>query len=121
MFGINIIAYQQGKNSKVWDFIPLEQNEDAEITIHIGIYNHCFFIKDIELFSKNFECLGCHKRFTRSDNLKRDIAENACQSGNTKIISLGEKWKPILGSAEKVFYPNTQFSVKACGWIEKAI
>ena len=29
---------------------------------------HCFFIKDIELLTKLWECVGCQQRFNRHDN-----------------------------------------------------
>ena len=29
---------------------------------------HCFFIKDIELLTKTWECGGCRQRFNRHDN-----------------------------------------------------
>ena len=70
---------------------------------------HCFFIKDIELLTKTWECVGCRQRFNRHDNYNRHV------TGGT-----GEKFERIMNSTEKVFYGgNKKFSYAACQWIEK--
>ena len=81
---------------------------------------HCFFIKDIELLTKTWECGGCWQRFNRHDNYNRHITIGTCDGGKTELICPGEKFERIMNSSEKVFYGgNTNFSYAACQWIEK--
>ena len=81
---------------------------------------HCFFIKDIELLTKTWECVGCGQRFNRHDNYNRHVTGGTCDGGKTKLICPGEKFERIMSSTEKVFYGgNTKFSYAACQWIEK--
>ena len=81
---------------------------------------HCFFIKDIELLTKTWECVGCGQRFNRHDNYNRHVTGGTCDGGKTKLICPGEKFERIMNSTEKVFYGgNTKFSYAACQWIEK--
>ena len=81
---------------------------------------HCFFIKDIELLTKTWECVGCRQRFKRHDNYNRHVTGGTCGGGKTKLICPGEKFERIMNSTEKVFYGgNKKFSYAACQWIEK--
>ena len=81
---------------------------------------HCFFIKDIELLTKLWECAGCQQRFNRHDNYNRHVTGSACDGGKTKLICPGEKFERIMNSSEKVFYGGRKnFSYAACQWIEK--
>ena len=81
---------------------------------------HCFFIKDIELLTKTWECVGCRQRFNRHDNYNRHVTGGTCGGGKTKLICPGEKFERIMSSTEKVFYGgNKKFSYAACQWIEK--
>ena len=81
---------------------------------------HCFFIKDIELLTKIWECVGCRQRFNRHDNYNRHVTGGTCGGGKTKLICPGEKFERIMNSTEKVFYGgNKKFSYAACQWIEK--
>ena len=81
---------------------------------------HCFFIKDIELLTKTWECVGCRQRFNRHDNYNRHVTGGTCGGGKTKFICPGEKFERIMNSTEKVFYGgNKKFSYAACQWIEK--
>ena len=81
---------------------------------------HCFFIKDIELLAKLWECAGCKQRFNRHDNFNRHVTGGTCGGGKTKLICPGTKFRRIMNSSEKVFYgENTNFSYAACQWIEK--
>ena len=81
---------------------------------------HCFFIKNIELLTKTWECGGCGQRFNRHDNYNRHVTGGTCGGGKTKLICPGEKFERIMNSTEKVFYGgNTKFSYAACQWIEK--
>ena len=81
---------------------------------------HCFFIKDIELLTKLWECAGCGQRFNKHDNYNRHVTGGTCDGGKTKLICPGGKFKRIMNSSEIVFYGGrTNFSYAACQWIEK--
>ena len=81
---------------------------------------HCFFIKDIELLTKTWECGGCGQRFNRHDNYNRHVTGGTCDGGKTKLICPGEKFERIMNSSEKIFYGGRKnFSYAACQWIEK--
>ena len=81
---------------------------------------HCFFIKDIELLTKLWECAGCKQRFNRHDNYNRHVTGGTCGGGKTKLICPGGKFERIMNSSEIVFYGGKKnFSYAACQWIEK--
>ena len=81
---------------------------------------HCFFIKDIELLTKTWECGGCRQRFNRHDNYNRHVTGGTCDGGKTKLICPGEKFERIMNSSEKIFNGGRKnFSYAACQWIEK--
>ena len=81
---------------------------------------HCFFIKDIELLAKLWECAGCQQRFNKHVNYNRHVTGGTCSGGKTKLICPGEKFERIMNSSEKVFYGgHKKFSYAACQWIEK--
>ena len=81
---------------------------------------HCFFIKDIELLAKLWECVGCQQRFNKHVNYNRHVTGGTCDGGKTKLICPGRKFGRIMNSSEKVFYGGrTKFSYAACQWIEK--
>ena len=81
---------------------------------------HCFFIKDVSLLTKTWECGGCWQRFNRHDNYNRHIISGTCDGGKTKLLCPGGKFERIMNSSEKVFYGgNTNFSYVAAQWIEK--
>ena len=94
--------------------------EQAEKDNRYSRQGHCFFIKDIELLTKTWECVGCRQRFNRHDNYNRHVTGGTCGGGKTKLICPGEKFEQIMNSTEKVFYGgNKKFSYAACQWIEK--
>ena len=81
---------------------------------------HCFFIKDIELLTKLWECAGCQQRFNKHVNYNRHVTGGTCDGGKTKLICPGGKFERIMNSSEKVFYGGcTNFNYAACQWIEK--
>ena len=81
---------------------------------------HCFFIKDVSILTKIWECAGCEQRFNRHDNYNRHMTGGACSGGKTKLICPGGRFERIMNSSEKVFYGgNTNFSYAAAQWIEK--
>ena len=80
----------------------------------------CFFIKDIELLTKLWECAGCQQRFNNHDNYNRHVTGGTCSGGETKLICPGGRFERIMNLSEKVFYGGrTNFSYAACQWIEK--
>ena len=94
-----------------------EQSEDDNRKPRRG---HCFFIKDIELLTKLWECAGCHQRFNNHDNYNRHVTDGTCDGGKTKLICPGGKFERIMNSSEIVFYGGcAKFSYTACQWIEK--
>ena len=96
------------------------EKEQSEADNRDSRQGHCFFIKDIELLTKTWECGGCWQRFNRHDNYNRHITIGTCDGGKTELICPGEKFERIMNSSEKVFYGgNTNFSYAACQWIEK--
>ena len=64
---------------------------------------HCFFIKDIELLTKTWECVGCGQRFNDHRNYNRHLTSGTCDGGKTKLLCPGEKFERIMNSSEKVF------------------
>ena len=140
-FKVNIRLFELAKGSKtVWKLVfgknqfkknlpcvdiglfvygDYEEDEDEEDK-RDSRQGHCFFIKDIELLAKLWECAGCKQRFNRHDNYNRHVTGGTCGSGKTKLICPGTKFRRIMNSSEKVFYgENTNFSYAACQWIEK--
>ena len=96
------------------------EKEQSEKDNRDSRQGHCFFIKDIELLTKLWECSGCNQRFNDHRNYNRHLTSGTCDGGKTKLICPGEKFERILNSSEKVFYGgNTKFSYAACQWIEK--
>ena len=86
----------------------------------IGLYEgHCFYIQELDVLTNHWECSECQQRFSYHNNYNRHIAENQLIDGQPKLICLGEKFEHIMNASEKVFHGgNTQFSWKACRWIE---
>ena len=140
-FKVNIRLFELAKGSKtVWKLVfgknqfkknlpcvdiglfvygDYEEDEDEEDK-RDSRQGHCFFIKDIELLAKLWECAGCKQRFNRHDNYNRHVTGGTCGGGKTKLICPGTKFRRIMNSSEKVFYgENTNFSYAACQWIEK--
>ena len=99
-----------------------DDEKQAEEDNRYSRQGHCFFIKDIELLTKLWECGGCGQRFNRHDNYNRHVTGGTCSGGKTKLICLGVKFERIMNSSEKVFYGGKDFDLScypACQWIEK--
>ena len=79
------------------------EKEKAEKDNRDPRQGHCFFIKDIELLTKLWECAGCEQRFNRHDNYNRHVTGGTCSGGKTKLICPGGKFERIMNSSEKVF------------------
>ena len=140
-FKVNIRLFELAKESKtVWKLVFGKNQFKKNLPcVDIGLFvygdydededeednenprrGHCFFIKDIELLAKLWECAGCKQRFNRHDNYNRHVTGGTCGGGKTKLICPGTKIRRIMNSSEKVFYgENTNFSYAACQWIEK--
>ena len=140
-FKVNIRLFELAKGSKtVWKLVFGKHQFKKNLPcVDIGLFvygdydededeedkrdsrqGHCFFIKDIELLTKLWECGGCGQRFNDHRNYNRHVTGGTCGGGKTKLICPGTKFRRIMNSSEKVFYgENTNFSYAACQWIEK--
>ena len=140
-FKVNIRLFELAKGSKtVWKLVFGKNQFKKNLPcVDIGLFvyedydededeedkrdsrqGHCFFIKDIELLTKLWECGGCGQRFNDHRNYNRHVTGGTCGGGKTKSICPGTKFRRIMNSSEKVFYgENTNFSYAACQWIEK--
>ena len=140
-FQVNIRLFELAKGSKtVWKLVfGKNQFKKNLLCVDIGLFvygdydededeedkrdsrqGHCFFIKDIELLTKLWECGGCGQRFNDHRNYNRHVTGGTCGGGKTKLVCPGTKFRRIMNSSEKVFYgENTNFSYAACQWLEK--
>ena len=140
-FKVNIRLFELAKKSKtVWKLVFGKNQFKKNLPcVDIGLFvyedydededeednqnprrGHCFFIKDIELLAKLWECAGCKQRFNRHDNYNRHVTGDTCGGGKTKLICPGGKFERIMNSTEIVFYGGkNNFSYAACQWIEK--
>ena len=140
-FKVNIRLFEPAEGSKtVWKLVLGKNQFKKNLPcVDIGLFaheergreqseadnqnpreGHCFFIKDIELLTKLWECAGCQQRFNKHVNYNRHVTGGTCDGGKTKLICPGEKFERIMSSSEIVFYGgNENFSYAACQWIEK--
>ena len=122
-FNINIRVYEPKSNSEKapWRLVYGQNQYKKKLdTINLGMFEgHCFYIKNMEVLCKKWECLACKQVFTHSDHLNQHLNDGSCNGGKTKIICNGRKFRRILTKSEKVFYGGKQnFSYSACQWIE---
>ena len=68
-------------------FTKITTKKQAEKDNRYSRQGHCFFIKDIELLTKTWECVGCRQRFNRHDNYNRHVTGGTCGGGKTKLIA----------------------------------
>ena len=95
-----------------------KERERGEADKRDSRQGHCFFIKDIELLTKLWECGGCGQRFNRHDNYNRHVTSGTCDGGKTKSICPGGKFERIMNSSEIVFYGGDKnFSYAACQYV----
>ena len=89
-------------------------------TLNIGLLDgHCFFIKDLDVLAKRWECKGCKQVFTHSSNLTKHLQDGRCNGGKTKEVRKGKQIKRVFSASDDVFYGgDTKFSYAACQWIE---
>ena len=119
---VNIMVYEPKKNARsAWQLVygKIQHKSDLPI-INMGfLRDHWFYMKEMDVLCRRWECKGCRQIFTRSENLIRHLKDQRYTGGKTKIICSGGKFKHILNSSEKVFYGgNTKFSCTACQSIE---
>ena len=88
-----------------------KERERGEADNQDSRQGHCFFIKDIELLTKTWECGGFWQRFNRHDNYNRHITIGTCDGGKTELICPGEKFERIMNSSEKFFMEETRILV----------
>ena len=105
-FKVNIRLFELAKGSKtVWKLVFGKNQFKKNLPcVDIGLFvygdydededeggnenprrGHCFFIKDIELLAKLWECAGCKQRFNRHDNYNRHVTGGTCGGGKDKI------------------------------------
>ena len=123
---LNIMLYEskkgRGKDAgSIWRLVcgKIQHKNDLP-TINMRLLEgHCFYIREMDVLCKRWECKSYRLIFTRDENLIRHFKEERCTEGETKIIGSGSKFKHILNSPEKVFYGgNTKFCYTVCQWIE---
>ena len=71
---INIRLYEPKNGSEtVWRLVyGKNQHKEGLPDVDIGLYQgHCFYIKNIHLLAKCWECTGCKKRFNQNNNYNR--------------------------------------------------
>ena len=118
---INIRLYEPKNDSHtIWCLVyGKNQHKESLPDVNIGLYQgHCFYIKDLDLLAKHWQCTGCKQRFNKNCHYHRH--EKTCTGGNTRVICEGKKFEHIMNCSEKVFYSGKQnYSYSACQWIEK--
>eukprot|EP00111_Clytia_hemisphaerica_P014186 TCONS_00041784-protein len=88
--------------------------------MNIGLLEgHCFYIKDVSILAKRYECKGCKQIFKQSNHLLKHLQKDRCNGGKTKEICKGKQFRRIFSASDNVFYGgDTGFSYTACQWIE---
>ena len=111
---VNIMLYKPKKNSRsMWRLVYGKAQHKINLpAINLGLLGvHCFYMKNMHVLCKRWECKGSRQIFTRNEDLTVHLKEERCTGGKTKIICSGGKFKHILNSSEKVFYGgDTKFS-----------
>ena len=93
------MLYEPNKNARsVWQLVYGKiQDENDLPTINMRLLGgHCFYIKEMDVLCKRWECTGCRLIFARNENLIRHLKEERCTGGKAKIICSGGKFKHIL-------------------------
>ena len=117
----------RGKDAgSVWQLVyGNTQHKNDLLTINMELLGgHCFYIKEMDVLCKRWECKGCRQIFTLNYNLIKHLKDERCTGGKTKITCSGGsnhlfKFKHVLNLSEKVFYGgDTKFSYTACQWIK---
>lgn len=118
---VNIMLYEPKQKKEIWRLVygKFQYKKDLP-TMNIGLLDgHCFYIKDVSVLAKRWECKGCKQVFKRSDCLLEHLQKDRCNGGKTKEICKGKQFRRIFSASDNVFYGgDTGFSYTACQWIE---
>ena len=88
-FQVNIRLYEH-VNQSTWKLV-LEKNQFRAScsNVDMGLYDgHCFFIKDIDLLTNQWECVGCRQRFSYYQNYNRHVTKNNALGVNPNFYAL---------------------------------
>ena len=90
---VNIMLYEpkkdRGKDAgSIWWLVYGKIQHKSDLpTINMGLLGgHCFYIKEIDVLCKRWECKDCGQIFTRNENSIRHLKYDRCAGGKTKII-----------------------------------
>ena len=75
---VNIMLYEPKKNARsVWQLVygKIQHKNDLP-TINMGLLGeYCFYIKEMDVLCKRWECKGCRQLFMRNENLIRHLKD----------------------------------------------
>ena len=90
---VNIMLYElkegKGKDAaSVWQLVYGKiQHKNGLSAINMGLLGgHCFYIKEMDVLCRQWECKSCRQIFTQNEDLTRYLKEERCTGGKTKII-----------------------------------
>ena len=103
-FQVNIRLYEFISQS-VWQLVFGQvHHRRSLLNVDISLYRgHRFYIKNLDVLTNHWECLGWQQRFTHHDNYNRHVTEKRCTGGQPKLVCDGGMFKHIMNSSEKVF------------------
>ena len=94
---INIRLYEPKHDSHtIWCLVyGKNQHKESLPDVNIGLYQgHCFYIKDLDLLAKHWQCTGCKQRFNKNCHYHRH--EKTCTGDKTRVICEGKKFEHIM-------------------------
>ena len=76
-FKVNIRLYEP-KDQSTWKSVfGQNQFKSSLPNVDIGLYQgHCFYIKDLDVLTNHWECIGCQQRFNQHQHYNRHVTEN---------------------------------------------
>ena len=88
---VNIILHEPRKNrgkdaGSVWRLVyGKAQHKNNLPAINVGLLGaHCFYIKEMDVHCKRWECKGCRQIFTRKENSIRHLKDERCAEEKNK-------------------------------------
>ena len=67
-------------------YVNIQYKNDLP-TVNMGLLGgHGFYIKNMNVLCKRWECKVCKHIFTRDENLIKHLKEERCAGGKTKMI-----------------------------------
>jgi hypothetical protein len=90
---LNIRVFEPKYGCKtVWQLVYGKGQYKQELdTIDIGMYKgHCFFIKNLSVLCKSYECSCCNQKFTQACDLTKH--KSCCNGAKTRVICNGKKF-----------------------------